>query len=69
MGMEGSGLSVADALALQDRGTNDNMFGGNGAWVFFLFFLLAWGWQWILGATEEMQICKGFLQEQTFARI
>lgn len=43
MGMEGSGLSVADALALQDRGTNDNMFGGNGAWVFFLFFLLAWG--------------------------
>ena len=49
MGMEGSGLSVADALALQDRGTNDNMFGGNGAWVFFLFFLLAWGWQWNLG--------------------
>lgn len=43
MGMEsGSGLSVADALALQqDR--NDGMFGGNGTWVFFLFFLLAWG--------------------------
>lgn len=45
MGMEsGSGLSVADALALQDRG-NDGMFGGNSTWiwVFFLFFLLAWG--------------------------
>lgn len=43
MGMEsGSGLSVADALALQDR-NNDGMFGGNGMWVFFLFFLLAWG--------------------------
>lgn len=46
MGMEsGSGLSVADALALQDRG-NDGMFGGAGGtwvWVFFLFFLLAWG--------------------------
>lgn len=44
MGMEtnGSGLSVADALALQDR-NNDGMFGGNGSWVFFLFFLLAWG--------------------------
>lgn len=46
MGMEsGSGLSVADALALQDRG-NDGMLGGaNGTWiwVFFLFFLLAWG--------------------------
>lgn len=44
MGMDGSGLSVADALALQKDGCdNDGMFGGNGAWVFFLFFLLAWG--------------------------
>lgn len=46
MGMEsGSGLSVADALALQNR-NNDGMIGGaNGTWiwVFFLFFLLAWG--------------------------
>lgn len=46
MGMEsGSGLSVADALALQDRNT-DGMFGGGSGtwvWVFFLFFLLAWG--------------------------
>lgn len=44
MGMESNGLTVADALALQDRNNyNDGMFGGNGAWVFFLFFLLAWG--------------------------
>lgn len=46
MGMEsGSGLTVADALALQNR-NNDGMFGGAGGtwvWVFFLFFLLAWG--------------------------
>lgn len=46
MGMEsGGGLSVADALALQDRNT-DGMFGGGSGtwvWVFFLFFLLAWG--------------------------
>lgn len=69
MGMEGSGLSVADALALQDRGTNDNMFGGNGAWVFFLFFLLAWGGNGIWGVTEEMQICKELLQELIFVRI
>lgn len=41
MGMDGSGLSVADALALQ-RDNDDGMFGGNGSWVFFLFFLLAW---------------------------
>lgn len=43
MGMENSGLSVADALALQNRDSNDGWFGGSGAWVFFLFFLLAWG--------------------------
>lgn len=46
MGMEsGSGLSVADALALQNK-DNDGMFGGGSStwiWVFFLFFLLAWG--------------------------
>lgn len=41
MGMEGSGLSVADALALEKN--NGGMFGDNGMWVFFLFFLLAWG--------------------------
>lgn len=41
MGMDGSGLSVADALALQKN--DDNFMGGNGMWVFFLFFLLAWG--------------------------
>lgn len=43
MSMDGSGLSVADALALQKESDNDGMFGGNGSWVFFLFFLLAWG--------------------------
>lgn len=46
MGMEsGNGLSVADVAALQNR-DNDGMFGGAGGtwiWVFFLFFLLAWG--------------------------
>lgn len=41
MAMENGSLSVADALALQDR--NDGMFGGNGMWTLFLFFLLAWG--------------------------
>ena len=42
MSMDGNGLSVADALALGRD--NDGMFGdGNGSWIFFLFFLLAWG--------------------------
>ena len=46
MGMEsGSGMSVADVMALQDRGNDGGMFGGENTWiwVFFLFFLLAWG--------------------------
>lgn len=34
-------MSATDILALAKD--NDGMFNGNGAWVFFLFFLLAWG--------------------------
>ena len=42
MGMDG--LSIADAMALAKGESGEGMFGGgNGAWVFFLFFLLAWG--------------------------
>lgn len=45
MGMDGSGLSVADAIALRDDNgnCNDGFGGGNGWWIMFLFFLLAWG--------------------------
>lgn len=43
MGMDGSGLSVADALALQRDGNDGNWGMGGGYWIFFLFFLLAWG--------------------------
>lgn len=43
MPMETTGLSVSDALAMQNMRNNDGIFGGNGMWVFFLFFLLAWG--------------------------
>lgn len=38
--MTGSGLSAGDLALLRD---NDGMFGGNGVWAIFLFFLLAWG--------------------------
>ena len=38
--MQNAGLSAGDLALLRD---NDEAFGGNGAWVFFLFFLLAWG--------------------------
>lgn len=39
--MESTGLTISDALALQNR---DGMFGGGaGGWPLFLIFLLAWG--------------------------
>lgn len=42
MGMDGNGLSVADALALGKE--NNGMFGdGNGSWIFFLIFSLSLG--------------------------
>lgn len=42
MAMDGTGLSVADALALE---RNNDDWGGGGSWIWmmFLFFLLAWG--------------------------
>lgn len=46
MGMEmvNGGMTPAEAILLGDRRSNDDgFFGGNGSWVFFLFFLLAWG--------------------------
>ena len=50
MGMEGSysggcGMTPAEAILTtdRDRGYDDGMFGGGFMWVFFLFFLLAWG--------------------------
>lgn len=40
--MEGSGLTSSDVLALT-KNDEDGFMNGNGMWVFFLFFLLAWG--------------------------
>lgn len=45
MGYDGSGLSVADAIALRDDNgcrNNDGFGDGGGWWMMFLFFLLAW---------------------------
>lgn len=36
-------FTVADALALSKNGGSADGFGGTWTWVFFLFFLLAWG--------------------------
>ena len=40
---ENGGLSIADAMALKGGNNGDGFFGGDGSWIFFLFFLLAWG--------------------------
>lgn len=57
MGMEsGSNMSVADVMALQNR--NDGMWGGGSGtwiWVFFLFFLLAWGNGGFFGGNNAAQ--------------
>lgn len=39
---ESTGLSIADAMALRGEDGNDG-FANSWIWVFFLFFLLAWG--------------------------
>lgn len=63
--MDGNGgLSVADAIALSRD--NDGMFGdGNGAWVFFLFFLLACGGGWGRGGWGNG--CEGSAAAQGMA--
>lgn len=49
-----NGLSVADAMALTNNAEGCG-FGGNGAWVFFLFFLLAWGGNGLWGNGTNRQ--------------
>ena len=44
--MQSSSLSAGDLALLRD---NDGMFGGSSSWVFFLFFLLAWGGNGVFG--------------------
>lgn len=71
MAYDGSGLSVADAIALRDdNGRNDGFGDGNGWWMMFLFFLLAWsgngygGWgnnagsAGIQGALTRADLCQ-----------
>lgn len=42
MALTENGLSPADIMAMT-QGNNEGGFGGTWTWVFFLFFLLAWG--------------------------
>ena len=43
MALTENGLSPADIMAMTQGDNNNNSFGGTWTWVFFLFFLLAWG--------------------------
>lgn len=51
--MESNGLSISDAMSIARD--NEGVFGGNGAWVFFLFFLLAWGGNGLWGGNSGKQ--------------
>lgn len=55
--MGNEGLSIADAMALA-KDDDGGMFGGNGAWVFFLFFLLAWGNGGMFGGNNAAAITR-----------
>ena len=73
----GSGLSIADAMALT-KGNDGEMggFGGTWTWVFFLFFLLAWGGGGLFGggnnSTREGELTRAEMynalgQQDSFA--
>lgn len=63
MALGENGLSIADAMALSKD--NNDIFGGNSTWVFFLFFLLAWGNGGFLGggnnASREGELTRAEL--------
>lgn len=60
MGTEG--LSIADAMSLANN--SECGFGGNGAWVFFLFFLLAWGGNGLWGGNGRQAATTDDVQNQ-----
>ena len=55
-----SGLSSTEALLLGQGNRRGGMFGGDGdgAWVFFLFFLLAWGGGGFYGTTGPQAVIQ-----------
>lgn len=64
---ESTGLSIADAMALRGEDGNDG-FANSWIWVFFLFFLLAWGGNGfggfgngaVQGALTRSDMCQEF---------
>ena len=75
MALENGGFSLADAMAMTNG--NNNGFGGAGGtwiWVFFLFFLLAWGGggffggnnSAVEGALTRAELYQGLSQQDVF---
>lgn len=54
-------FTVADALALSKNGGSADGFGGTWTWVFFLFFLLAWGGGGLFGGGNNGSATEGAL--------
>ena len=69
-----SDLSVADAMALSSHGASADGFGGTWTWVFFLFFLLAWGGGGLFGASgannaaTQGMVTRAELYDSNFAQ-
>lgn len=74
MSLTENGLSPADIMAMTS-GNNENGFGGTWTWVFFLFFLLAWGGGGLFGngasnlasdALTRAELYQGLGQQDVF---
>ena len=68
-------FSVADAMALTKGAGSADGFGGTWTWVFFLFFLLAWGGNGFFGGTSGVNnaatqgaITRAELYDSNFAQ-
>lgn len=76
MSLTENGLSPADIMAMTNNGNNANGFGGTWTWVFFLFFLLAWGGGGLFGgngttglvadALTQAELFQGLGQQDVF---
>lgn len=75
MSLTENGLSPADIMAMTNSG-NESGFGGTWTWVFFLFFLLAWGGGGLFGnngttglvadALTQAELFQGLGQQDVF---
>lgn len=63
MAMENGGFSLADAMAMANGGNTNGGVGSTWIWVFFLFFLLAWGGNGFFGNNGNAALTRAELQQ------